>query len=102
MKPTLLGVVVALALAAGLAGDTGALTSLDAQGKPAGPCPLKRTDVKAEITGFLGRVTVTQEFENPFPRKIEAVYTFPLPHQAAVDDMTMLVEIGRASCRERV
>lgn len=91
MKQTLLGMAVALALAAGLAGDTGALTSLDAQGKPAGPCPLKRTDVKAEITGFIGRVTVTQEFENPFPRKIEAVYTFPLPHQAAVDDMTMLV-----------
>jgi len=91
MKQALLGMVAALGLAVGLAGDTGALTSLDAQGKPAGACPLKRTDVKAEITGFLARVTVTQEFENPFPRKIEAVYTFPLPHQAAVDDMTMLV-----------
>jgi len=91
MKQAVLGVVASLGLAAALAGDTGALTSLDAQGKPAGVCPLKRTDVKAEITGFLARVTVTQEFENPFPRKIEAVYTFPLPHQAAVDDMTMLV-----------
>jgi Ca-activated chloride channel family protein len=47
--------------------------------------------VKADITGFLARVTVTQEFENPFSEKIEAVYTFPLPHDAAVDDMTMLV-----------
>ncbi|MDX6306805.1 MAG: Ca-activated chloride channel, partial [Blastocatellia bacterium] len=33
----------------------------------------------------------TQEFENPFPEKIEAVYTFPLPQNAAVDDMTMTV-----------
>jgi len=91
MRQAILAAVAALGLAAGLSGDTGGLTSLDAQGKPAGACPLKRTEVKAEITGFLGRVTVTQEFENPFSRKIEAVYTFPLPHQAAVDDMTMLV-----------
>jgi len=54
-------------------------------------CPLKHTDVKAQISGFLSRVTVTQEFENPFPDKIEAVYTFPLPQNAAVDDMTMVV-----------
>ncbi len=91
MKQAMLAAVAGLALAAALAGDTGSLTSVDAQGKPAGLCPLKHTAVKAEITGFLARVTVTQDFENPFPRKIEAVYTFPLPHQAAVDDMTMLV-----------
>jgi Ca-activated chloride channel family protein len=54
-------------------------------------CPLKHTDVKAEISGALGRVTVTQEFQNPFQVKIEAVYTFPLPPAAAVDDMTMLI-----------
>src|SRR5205085_1062705 len=28
---------------------------------------------------------------NPFKEKIEAVYTFPLPQNAAVDDMTMVV-----------
>ncbi len=56
-----------------------------------GACPLKHTSVEAEISGFVSRVTVTQEFTNPFPAKIEAVYTFPLPHHAAVDDMTMLV-----------
>src|ERR1051325_1416060 len=58
---------------------------------PKGLCPLKHTDVKAQITGPLARVTVTQEFENPFSEKIEAVYTFPLPPDSAVDDMTMLV-----------
>jgi Ca-activated chloride channel family protein len=36
-------------------------------------------------------VVVTQQFENPFPEKIEAVYTFPLPQNAAVYDMTMIV-----------
>jgi Ca-activated chloride channel family protein len=69
----------------------GSLQVLDAKGQPRGVCPLKRTDVKAEISGFLSRVRVTQEFENPFKEKIEAVYTFPLPSQAAVDDMTMTV-----------
>src|SRR5437763_2541230 len=69
----------------------GALQVLDAKGQPRGLCPLKHTDVKAEISGFLSRVRVTQEFENPFKEKIEAVYTFPLPQNAAVDDMTMIV-----------
>src|SRR5258706_12533241 len=69
----------------------GALRVIDPNGKPKALCPLKHTDVKAEISGFLSRVIVTQEFENPFKEKIEAVYTFPLPQNAAVDDMTMVV-----------
>src|SRR5712692_9623812 len=73
-------------------GETGgSLGAFDSAGKPKGKCPLKHTDVKAEISGFLSRVVVTQEFENPFKEKIEAVYTFPLPQKAAVDDMTMIV-----------
>jgi Ca-activated chloride channel family protein len=54
-------------------------------------CPLRHTDVQAEVSGFLARVRVTQTFENPFDEPIEAVYVFPLPHTAAVDAMTMLV-----------
>src|SRR5215813_4023768 len=73
------------------AADAGSLRALDQNGKPKSECPLKHTDVKAEISGFLSRVTVTQQFTNPFPNKIEAIYTFPLPQAAAVDDMTMLI-----------
>lgn len=80
------------AVSAQAADTTGSLVLLDASGKPSGiKCPLKHTDVKAEISGFLARVTVTQEFENSFKDRIEAVYTFPLPANAAVDDMTMNV-----------
>jgi Ca-activated chloride channel family protein len=68
----------------------GSLLAVDAQGNP-GQCPLKHTDVKTEISGFLARTVVTQQFENPFADKIEAVYTFPLPAAAAVDDMTIVV-----------
>jgi Ca-activated chloride channel family protein len=69
----------------------GSLQVLDPNGKPKGDCPLKHTEVKADVSGFLARVTVTQEFENNFKEKIEAVYAFPLPQNAAVDDMTMVV-----------
>jgi Ca-activated chloride channel homolog len=69
----------------------GSLQAFDKDGKPAGECPLKHTDVKAQVSGFISRVTVTQEFENNFANKIEAVYVFPLPEAAAVDDLTMVI-----------
>ncbi len=69
----------------------GSLIRLDPNGKPTGACPLKHTDVKADVTGFIARVKVTQTFYNPLAEKIEAVYVFPLPHKSAVDDMTMVV-----------
>jgi len=78
----------------------GSLQVVDPTGKPKAICPLKHTDVKAEISGFLSRVVVTQEFENPFKEKIEAVYTFPLPQNAAVDDMTMIV--GERTVRGKI
>ena len=78
----------------------GSLTVVDAEGKAKSMCPLKHTDVKAEISGFISRVVVTQEFENPFKEKIEAVYTFPLPQNAAVDDMTMIV--GERTVRGKI
>src|SRR5262249_55532175 len=69
----------------------GALQAIDRDGRPRAECPLKHTDVKAEVSGSLTRVTVTQDFHNPYQEKIEAVYVFPLPQSAAVDDMTMVV-----------
>nr|HQU82883.1 VIT domain-containing protein [Pyrinomonadaceae bacterium] len=78
----------------------GELSAVGKDGKPLGACPLKHTDVKAEISGFLSRVKVTQEFENNFTDKIEAVYVFPLPNNAAVDDMTM--KIGERVVRGKV
>src|ERR1043165_3494929 len=76
----------------------GSLQYLDKDGKPA-ECPLKHTEVTASVSGFLSRVTVTQDFENTVENKIEAVYKFPLPQAAAVEDLTMLIgdQIGRAS-----
>jgi len=53
--------------------------------------PLVKTDVKARATVHVGSVGVVQRYRNPFGRKIEAVYTFPLPHNAAVADFVLVV-----------
>jgi len=75
----------------------GALQVLDSEGQVVGVCPLKHTDVRVEISGFVASVTVTQQFHNPFENKIEAVYTFPLSQNAAVDDM--LMKVGERTIR---
>jgi Ca-activated chloride channel family protein len=53
--------------------------------------PLEHTNVRADIVGNVARVEVTQTFKNPYDKKMEAVYVFPLPNRAAVDDMTIQV-----------
>jgi len=75
----------------------GTLRVVDRDGKVVSECPLKHTDVQADISGFIARVTVTQEFANQAKDKIEAVYVFPLPQMAAVDDMTM--KVGKRTIR---
>jgi Ca-activated chloride channel family protein len=53
--------------------------------------PLQHTEVMAKVAGNVSRVEVTQTFTNPFKEPLEAVYKFPLPEDAAVDDMEIKV-----------
>lgn len=71
--------------------------------KQLGRCALKHTDVRADVSGFVSRVTVKQQFHNPYKEKIEAIYTFPLPENAAVDEMTMKIgnRVIKGSIKER-
>src|ERR1035437_670500 len=69
----------------------GQLAIVGKDGKVGGLCPLQKTKVNADISGFGARVVVVQAFTNPTQEPIEAVYTFPLPHDAAVDRMRMRV-----------
>jgi Ca-activated chloride channel homolog len=68
-----------------------------------GNLPLDRIDVRATVTGLVGRVVLTTEFTNPHETALEATYVFPLPDRAAVTGMTMTAA-GRtveAELRER-
>ena len=68
-----------------------------------GNLPLDRLDVRASITGLVGRTVVTTEFVNVHDDRLEATYIFPLPDRAAVTGMTMTADgrIVEADLRER-
>ncbi len=53
--------------------------------------PLEHTTVTAKIAGNLSRVEVKQTFSNPNNKPLEAIYKFPLPEDAAVDDMEIRI-----------
>lgn len=69
----------------------GQLIALDKEGRPDSLCPLERTSVTAKIAGFGAEVNVVQSFLNTSKTPIEAVYTFPLPNDAAVHRMRMKI-----------
>ncbi|MCC7536178.1 MAG: hypothetical protein IT379_08190, partial [Deltaproteobacteria bacterium] len=65
--------------------------------------PLERTDVRARIGGPVATVEVRQHFRNTTPEAIEAVYTFPLPHEASVHRMELRIadRVVRAVVKEK-
>jgi len=65
--------------------------------------PLEHTDVRIHVDGFLADAVVTQRFRNPYATKIEAVYMFPLPTDAAITDMMIAngSRVIRGSIQER-
>ncbi|NJC72705.1 VWA domain-containing protein [Planosporangium thailandense] len=68
-----------------------------------GNLPLDRLDVRAQLTGLVGHVQLTQEFVNAHDTALEATYVFPLPDRAAVTGMTMTADgrVVEAELRER-
>ncbi|MFB3116855.1 MAG: marine proteobacterial sortase target protein, partial [Gammaproteobacteria bacterium] len=53
--------------------------------------PTLDTDVHIQITGMLARVTVKQKFHNNGVDWKEGIYVFPLPENAAVDQLRMQI-----------
>ena len=94
------GISVALVSAQSEKITEGSLRVVGIEAKKPQLCPLKSTKVSADVRGFVSRVTVTQSFQNPFDRAIEAVYTFPLPNDAAVDNMT--IRIGDRTIKGKI
>ena len=67
------------------------------------PVPLKMTQLRVFVVGAAAEVNVTQVFVNSGDRTIEATYVFPLPDDAAVNRMRMIVDdrIIDSEVRER-
>jgi len=65
--------------------------------------PLNHTDVALDVRGLVLAATLTQQYSNSSSTPIEAVYVFPLPHDAAVYDMEIRIgkRIVRSEIRER-
>ncbi len=53
--------------------------------------PTLHTDVQIFITGMIARTRIIQSFKNTTDEWQEAVYVFPLPESAAVDELRMVV-----------
>jgi Ca-activated chloride channel family protein len=65
--------------------------------------PLLHTDVRLEVQGLVASATVTQQYANSSDVPLEAVYVFPLPHDAAVYDLEIHIgdRVIRSTIKER-
>jgi Ca-activated chloride channel family protein len=74
---------------------------------PAGAAPVEAfqlaTDIGVDVSGPTARATVTQAFRNTTADWVEGTYVFPLPEDAAVDGMKLVVgaRVIVADIRER-
>ena len=53
--------------------------------------PMIATDVKMDIAGAVIRTTLSQTFKNTSDEWVEGIYVFPLPENAAVDRLKIVV-----------
>ena len=77
--------------------DSGTLVAESANGDVI-PMPLVSTDVDINVTGPVSRTTVHQTFKNGSDQWVEALYLFPLPENAAVDQMRLIIFLKKCSC----
>lgn len=49
------------------------------------------TDVSIDVTGIVATVSIEQRFRNDSDDWVEGIYVFPLPDDAAVDELVMLI-----------
>jgi Ca-activated chloride channel family protein len=55
------------------------------------PATRLESSFEIEVTGIVARVAVTQRFRNEGRDWVEGVYVFPLPDDAAVDELTLVI-----------
>lgn len=53
--------------------------------------PLKKTDIRSQITDTHAVTDISQVYKNDTGKKIEVLYQFPLPYEGAVTDMVVRI-----------
>lgn len=71
--------------------DEGGLYFPGAEPGTVEPAPLLKTDIVADVSGPIARYTLRHTFINPGKTWTEAIYTYPLPADSAVDHLVMTV-----------
>ena len=68
------------------------------------PAPLVATEIDIGVSGIVARATVKQYFVNPTKDWLEGRYVFPLPENAAVNRMKMVIgeRVIEAKIAERI
>ncbi len=81
----------------------GVMFTVGSTNEPRVVLPLKKTDVSIDVTAGIARTEVIQRFHNDLDRPLEAVYIFPLPSRAAVEDFELRLadRVIKSSVKER-
>lgn len=70
-----------------MAARSGSLILRPHDGRSVQPGPALDSEIWVSVTGIMARVKVRQRFVNPTDSWVEGIYVFPLPDEAAVDQM---------------
>lgn len=84
-------IALLLTISPALAEDERAGLTVEGPDGTAVEMPLTGMSVSAYVSGSVAEVSVEQTYENPFDERVEAIYTFPLPEDAAVNEMIMVI-----------
>jgi Ca-activated chloride channel family protein len=99
--------ILFIALIAGMAQAesevAGVMFTAGSTNEPRVVLPLKKTDVSIDVTAGIARTEVVQRFHNDLDRPLEAIYIFPLPSGAAVDDFEIRLadRVIKSTVKER-
>ncbi|VGO22595.1 VIT domain-containing protein [Pontiella sulfatireligans] len=103
MKKWILFITVIAGMAHAQSEVAGVMFAVGSTNEPRVILPLKKTDVKIDVTAGIARTEVVQRFHNDLDRPLEAVYIFPLPSEAAVDDFEIRLadRVIKSTVKER-
>lgn len=103
MKKWIVLIVALAGLAQAESEVAGVMFTVGSTNEPRVVLPLKKTEVRIDVTAGIARTEVVQRFHNDLDRPLEAIYIFPLPSEAAVEDFEIRLKdrVVKSSVKER-